>query len=150
MIADDAFDYVRKTAYRYDIVFQDTFSEETMPAHLNAEQFFVSVHRILSERGCLLINANLPTAHGFTRLTQAVSSVFEMNILLAHNNLVENARVIVSGRRQSLLPIASYERAFQGAKTLESDAHLEFGMARLMSLAYRGPLNENTSFEQQR
>jgi spermidine synthase len=125
----------------------DAYSEETMPAHLNTEQFFASMHNILSDHGCLSTNANLPTTDSFCRLTQALSSTFEMNILLAHNNIVENARVIISGSRQNLLSIASREQANQEAQRFESNAHLEFSMARLLSLAYRGPLTENTSFK---
>ena len=122
----------------------DAYSEETMPAHLNTEQFFASMHSILSDHGCLSTNANLPTTNSFCHLAQALSSTFEMNILLAHNNIVENARVIISGSRQNLLSIASREQAIQEAQRFQSHAHLEFSMARLLSLAYRGPLTENT------
>ena len=123
----------------------DTYSEETMPAHLNTKQFFASIHHILSEHGCLLTNANLPTTESFHRLTQALSTIFEMNILLAHNNVIEDARVVISGSQKNLLSVASREQTIKKAQRFESNVHLEFGMSRLLSLAYRGPLIENTS-----
>jgi spermidine synthase len=124
----------------------DVYSEEKMPAHLNTKQFFASIHHILSEHGCLSTNANLPTTESFHRLTKALSATFEMNILLAHKNINEDARIIISGSQQNLLSIASREQAIQKAQRFESNVHLEFSMTRLLSLAYRGPLTENTVF----
>lgn len=115
-----------------------------MPTHLNTEEFFNSIRNVLTDHGCLLTNANLSTA-AYQRLTQVLSATFDTNILFAHNNIVENARVIISGSKQSIGPIASRERAIAEAQQLESNAHLEFSMSRLLSLAYCGPLSANTS-----
>ena len=114
-----------------------------MPTHLNTEEFFTGIRNILTDHGCLLTNANLSIT-AYQRLTQVLSSTFDANILLAHNNIVENACVIVSGSKQSIVPIASKERAIAEAQQLESNAHLEFSISRLLSVAYCGPLSADT------
>jgi hypothetical protein len=103
------------------------------------------MRNILSDHSCLVTNANLSTVDAFNLLARALSSVFEENVLLAHNNIVENARVIISGSRQSLIPFASKKQVLEQAQRLQSNAHFEFNMARLLSVAYRGTLTENTS-----
>jgi spermidine synthase len=136
---------VSKTNNQYDIVFLDTFSESTMPTHLSTEQFFADIYNILSEHSCLATNANLSTTDAFHRLIKALSSTFEENILLAHNNILENSRVIISGTRRSLMPIASKKQAIEEAERLQCNAHFEFNLAQLLSIAYQGSLNEITS-----
>ncbi|CAF3388720.1 unnamed protein product [Rotaria sp. Silwood2] len=147
IIADDAFRYVNQTAQKYDVIFLDAFLKEAMPAHINSCQFFTSVHHVLSNGGCLVTNGNLSTKYDFNRLVQGLSSTFEANILLAHNILVEDARVIISGSQSSLLPISSKERAIQEAQWFQSDVHLEFNLSKLLSLAYRGQVSNNESQE---
>lgn len=70
------------------------------------------------------------------QLTRTLSSTFQSNILIAHNN----ARIIISGNGQSTAPIASKEQTIKAAEQLHSNAHLEFSLARVLSLAYRSPI----------
>lgn len=114
-----------------------------MPTHVNTEDFFTRIRKVLNSHGCLLTNANLSST-AYQRLTQVLSSTFDANILFAHNNIVENARIIISGSQQSVVPIATKERAIAEAQQLESNAQLEFSIARLLSLAYGGPLASGT------
>lgn len=116
-----------------------------MSSHLHTKQFFVSMHNILNDHGSVSTNANLFTTDAFCQLSQVLSSTFEMNIVLAHDNITEHVRIVISGSRQTLLSIASCDQAVQEAQRLQSDAHFEFNMSRLISLAYQGPLIENTS-----
>ncbi|CAF0953041.1 unnamed protein product [Adineta steineri] len=145
IIAADGFRYVNETTQRYDIVFLDAFTEKVIPVHINTRQFFTNLHGILTNGGCLATNSNVSTNEEFTRLVETLSSTFEANLLLAHSNILENSRVIISGSRSSLAPIISQDQAVQEAKRLEVNAHLEFGLSRLISLAYRGLLNESAS-----
>ena len=125
------------------MIFIDAFLEEAMPAHMNTQQFFLHLHHILNDDGCPTTNSNLPTTVAFNRLVQALCSTFESNILLAHTNTIENARIIISGRQSSLTSIASEEQAIREAERLESNAHFEFSLSRLISLAYQGLLDDN-------
>ncbi|CAF3384988.1 unnamed protein product [Rotaria sp. Silwood1] len=138
--ADDGFRFVSETAHRYDIIFIDAFVEEAMPTHMNTAQFFLNLSGILNSDGCLATNANLPTTNAFDRLTQTCCSTFESNVLFAHTNIIENARVIISGTLSCLKPITSQVHAIHAAEELESDAMLEFSLSRLIALAYRGLL----------
>lgn len=122
----------------------NVFSEETIPIHLCTEEFFASIRTILSDQGCVSTNANLSTIDAFRQLKQTLFSTFEMNILFAHNSIVENARLIISGRRQTLRLIASFEQAIREAQRFQLNAHLEFSLSRIISLAYQGPVTENT------
>ena len=122
-----------KTTEQYDIIFMDVFSEESIPVHLNTEQFFTGLRHILNDHGCLSTNANVsPSA--FHQLTQVLSSTFSTNILLAHNNILENARVIMSGDKQSLRAMASKEQAIDQARQFQFNAHLEFNLAQCLLL----------------
>lgn len=143
IIADDGFFYVSKTIHRYDMIFIDAFVEETMPDHINTREFFTNLRRILNDDGCLITNSNLPTIVAFNRLIQTLSATFQSNILLSHSNTIENARVIISGYPSSLSSIASQVEAIRQAEQLETNAHLEFSLAHLISRAYRGFINDN-------
>ncbi|CAF1012539.1 unnamed protein product [Adineta steineri] len=145
IIAADGFRYVNETTHRYDIIFMDAFTDKTMPVHINTRQFFINLRSILTDGGCLATNSNVPTDEEFSRLVETLSSTFEANVSLHHSNIQENARTIISGSRSSLTPIISQEQAIQEAKRLEVNARLEFGLSRLISLAYRGLLIESTS-----
>ncbi len=125
------------------MIFTDAFVEEAMPCHMNTRPFFLHLRRILNDNGCLVTNSNLPTTVTFNCLIQVLSSTFESNILLAHTNTIENARIIISGSHSSLTSIASQSKTIQEAKRLEFNARLEFSLSRLISLAYRGPLIDN-------
>ena len=126
------------------MIFLDAFTEEAMPVYITTLQFFVNLRGILTKDGCLATNSNVPTTEVFDGLVQALSSTFEANILLAHSISVESARVIISGSRATLAPIISQEQAIQEAKRLELNVGFEFGLARLLALAYRGLLVKNT------
>jgi spermidine synthase len=130
---------VAETAHRYDMIFIDAFLEEVMPTHMNTRHFFVQLRRILHDDGCLATNSNVPTTDAFNRLVQALSSTFESNIILAHSNTMENARIIISGSDLSLGSISSQAQAIREAERLELDARFQFSFSRLISLAYRGP-----------
>ncbi|CAF4257600.1 unnamed protein product [Rotaria socialis] len=143
VIADDGFLYASETAHRYDIIFIDAFVEDAMPSHMNTSQFFSNLHGILNNGGCLVTNANLPTNDVYARLIQTCSSTFESNVLFAHTNIIENARVIISGTRTCLTSISSPAQAIQKAQWLESDVLLEFSLSRLVTFAYRGLLIDN-------
>lgn len=120
-----------------------------MPAHMNTRQFFVKLRHILNDGGCLATNCNLPTAAPFNRLRRALRSTFESNTLLAHSNIVENAKVIISGNRLSMGPIASQELAVRGAERLETDIHLEFSLSRLIGRAYECVFDESNDEQMQ-
>ncbi|CAF3771336.1 unnamed protein product [Rotaria magnacalcarata] len=143
VIADDGFLYASETAHRYDIIFIDAFVEDAMPSHMNTSQFFSNLHGILKADGCLVTNANLPTNDVYDRLIKTCSSTFESNVLFAHTNIIENARVIISGTRTCLTSISSSTKATQEAQWLESGALLEFSLSRLVTFAYRGLLTDN-------
>ncbi|CAF1656561.1 unnamed protein product [Rotaria magnacalcarata] len=143
VIADDGFLYASETAHRYDIIFIDAFVEDAMPSHMNTSQFFSNLHGILNADGCLVTNANLPTNDVYDRLIKTCSSTFESNVLFAHTNIIENARVIISGTRTCLTSISSSTKATQEAQWLESGALLEFSLSRLVTFAYRGLLTDN-------
>ncbi|CAF2392574.1 unnamed protein product [Rotaria sp. Silwood2] len=143
VMADDGFRYVSETVHRYDIIFIDAFIEEAMPTHMNTAQFFFNLHRILNNDGCLATNANLPTTHAFDRLVQTCCSTFESNVSFAHTNIIENARVIISGTLSCLKPITSQAQAMEESQKLELNALLEFSLSRLIALAYRGLLIDN-------
>lgn len=109
----------------------------------NIEQLFVNIHNILSDNGCLLTNA-------YRDLTEVLSSTFQSNILLAYNNnnnnnMMENTNVIISGSIKSTKRIASKEQAINEAQRLDSNAHLEFSLAKILSLGYQGPLTKKLS-----
>ena len=120
------------------MIFLDAFLEEAMPDHMNTKQFFIKLHHILNDDGCLATNANLPTVDAYNRLVQALSSTFKSNVLLIHTNTTENARVIISGSPSALTTIASQTEAIRQAERLEKHAHLEFSLGHLISHAYRG------------
>ncbi|CAF3827381.1 unnamed protein product [Rotaria sp. Silwood1] len=145
IIADDGFRYVKDTVQRYDMIFTDAFNGDVMPAHMNTEEYFINVRNILNDGGCLATNANFSITSDFDRLTQALTSTFDANILLAHNLITENARVIISGNRATLTSIDSKEHAIQAAQRLDLNVHFEFSLSKLLSLAYRGSLNDSTS-----
>ncbi len=136
---------MNETAHQYDIIFIDAFVEEAMPAHMNTSQFFVNLRGILTDDGCVATNGNLPTPASCDILKQALLSTFEVNILFSHNNMTENAHVIISGSRLSLISMDSLAQVVQKAQRLESDVCLEFSLARLLSVAYRGLLTGNTT-----
>jgi spermidine synthase len=144
-MADDGFRYVRETAHRYDIIFIDAFSEEVMPAHMNTCQFFVSLCHILNDDGCLATNCNLPTATSYNQLLRGLVSTFACNILLADTNVMENARVIISGNQSSMESIGSKELAVEAAEKLQMDVHLEFSLSCLIARAYRCLINDNNA-----
>ena len=116
-----------------------------MHGHMNTRQFFVNLYQILNDDGCLATNCNFPTASAFSRLLKALSATFERNILFAHSNVVENAKVMISGNPSSLASIDMQQQAVQAARRVEMDTHLEFRLLRLISLAYRGGFNDTNS-----
>ncbi|CAF1049740.1 unnamed protein product [Adineta steineri] len=144
IIADDGYRYVNETAYRYDMIFIDAFLEDTIPSQINNRQFFLKLHEILHDDGCLITNVNIPTTIAFNRIVQTLSSIFESNILLAHTNTIENARVIISGNEPSLRLISSKTETIRQAERFEIDACLEFSLSRLISVAYQGLINNTT------
>ncbi|UJR19788.1 hypothetical protein I4U23_022922 [Adineta vaga] len=142
LITDDGYHYVKKTAHRYDMIFIDAFLEDTIPAQINSQQFVLNLHRILNNNGCLITNVNVPSTIDFDRIVQRLTSVFESNILLAHTNTIENARVIISGNQSSLTSISSRTETIQQAERFEIETHLEFSFSHLISLAYHGLINK--------
>jgi spermidine synthase len=136
---------VNETAHQYDMIFIDAFDEETMPVHINTNEFFVNLRDILTDDGCVATNGNLPTNDSCDRLKRALVSTFEANIFFAHSNSTENASIIISGSQLSLISINSPEQTVEKAQRLESDACLEFSLARLLSVAHRGLLTDNTT-----
>ena len=122
-MADDGYHYVTETADRYDIVFLDAFSENTIPSHISDQQFFGNLQRILTEDGHVITNANVPSDAVFNGILETLSSIFEANLLLIHTNTIENARVIISGRESCLRSISSKTETIQRAARLEVVAH---------------------------
>jgi spermidine synthase len=135
---------VSETKHRYDVIFLDAFTEKAMPVHITTLQFFINLRGILTNDGCLATNSNVSTTEAFDQLVQTLTSTFEANILLTHIISIESARVIISSNRASLTPIISQEQAIQEAKRLETNVGFEFGLSRLLLLAYRGLLVKNT------
>lgn len=123
------------------MIFIDAFFEEEVPSHMNTHQFYVHLRRILNDDGCLATNANVSNNATFDQLIQALTASFEVNILLAHNNTIENARIIISGNHSCLVPIISQSKAIHEAEQFQSNARLEFSLARLLSLAYKGSID---------
>lgn len=115
-----------------------------MPDHLTTHQFFLNLHHILNDDGCLLTNSNFPSTTAFNRLLDGLCTTFESNILLAHTNTIENARIIISGSQSCLTSISSQDEAIRQAEQLEKNARFEFSLSRLISHAYRGLITNNT------
>lgn len=134
-----------ETAYRYDMIFIDAFSEHTIPSHISSRQFFGDLRRILTDHGHIMTNANVPSNAVYNRIVRTLSSVFEANILFTHTNTIENARVIISGRESCLRSISSKAETIQRAERFEMDAHLEFSLSHLLSFAYRGLIQRLTN-----
>lgn len=132
---------MNETAHRYDVIFIDAFLEEAIPSHMTTDQFFVHLRRTLKDDGCLVINANVSNSNAFNQLTQALIASFELNILLAQSNTTEDARIIISGNQSSLKSIVSKTQAIHKAEQFQLDARLEFNLANLISLAYRGSIH---------
>ncbi|CAF1333548.1 unnamed protein product [Adineta ricciae] len=109
-----------------------------IPTHISSQQFFLNLRQILNDNGCLITNVNVPETIVFNRIVQKLTSVFESNILLAHTNTIENARVIISGSQSSIGLLSSRTEAIQQAEMFQLKTHLEFNLSNLISRAYRG------------
>ncbi|UJR06701.1 hypothetical protein I4U23_010987 [Adineta vaga] len=98
---------VNETTHRYDMIFIDAFVEDAIPFHINSKQFFLNIHRVLNNNGCLVTSLNVPSTLVFNEITQLLTSAFDSNISLAHTNTIENARAIISGNESSLRSVSS-------------------------------------------
>ena len=135
---DDGYHYVNESVYQYDMVYIDAFLEDAIPSQMESRQFFVNLQQILTNNGCVITNVNVPSSAVFNRIIQRLCSIFESNILLAHTNTIENARVIISGKDACLRSISSKADTIHQAERFEIEARLEFSLSHIISRAYRG------------
>jgi len=116
---EDAAAYVARCTNQYDVVILDAYVGDMLPAQCTTDEFFSNAHRLLANRGLLIINWMRGDAERFRRVLSSVEgrfgSVWLLNCFRSQNTLLfapvrdfaRQALLAEAGRLEREIPFAS-------------------------------------------
>ena len=120
----DGRQYIEKVpAQRYDIVFLDAFSADTVPPHLTTQEFLEAVRRTMRPTGVVVANVwNRSSNPLYDRMLRTYQEVFDELLVLDVASAVNAIFLALPGRRSvSERALAQRARAISISKSLPFD-----------------------------
>jgi spermidine synthase len=79
IVIGDAYDYIKETQIRFDLIFMDVFSKNSIPKKFRTEEFYAGLKRLISANGYVAFNTWVDPS-SYSNYIKKLENVFDVVI----------------------------------------------------------------------